>query len=132
MENLLHFDTFQISDTVFCQQFPQLWRMRGYFCMSLYTSKKKKNPTHPSNPTIPGKQKLDFSLSLQNSCHMARLPDRCQFNSTAVSEEVYSESAINFVWHLKGGVVNLSLEYLVLVEVCIQNTSFFLFDLFHL
>lgn len=63
---------------------------------------------------------------------MCRLPDRCQFNSTAVSEKVYSEQAINCVWHLKGGVVNLSLEYLVPVEVCIQNVLLFLFDLFHL
>lgn len=75
-------------------------------------------------------RKQDFSLSLQSSRQMCRLPDQCQVNSTAVSEEVYSEPAINCVWHLKGGVVNLSLEYLVLVEVCIQNTLLFPFDLF--
>ena len=48
----------------------------------------------------------------------------------AVREEVHSEPAVNCVWHLKGGVVNLLLEYLVLVEVCIQNVLLFYFDLF--
>lgn len=40
---------------------------------------------------------------------MCRLPDQWQFNSTAVSEEVYSKPAIKRVsvrvWHLKGGAV---------------------------
>lgn len=76
------------------------------------------------------KQRQDFNWSLHSSCHMCCLHDQCQFNSTAVSEEVYSEPAINCVWLLRSGVVNLSLEYLVLVEVCIQNILLFLFDLF--
>lgn len=78
------------------------------------------------------KKKMDFSLSLRSSCQTGCQPDRCQFNSTAVSEEVYSEPAINCVWHLKGGVVKLSLEYLVLVEVCIQNVLLYRFDLFQI
>lgn len=84
-------------------------------CISFFRTWLKKKKKH--------QQKQD--VSLQSS-----LPDQSQVNSTAVSEEVYSEAAINWVWHLKGGVVNLSLEYLVLVEVCIQNVLLFLFDLF--
>lgn len=60
---------------------------------------------------------------------MCSMPDQCQFNSTAVSEEVCSEPALNCVWHLRDGVVNRSLEYLVLAEVCTRNTLF-LCDLF--
>lgn len=37
---------------------------------------------------------------------------------------------MNCVWHSKGGVVKLSLEYLVMVEVRIQNILLFLCDLF--
>lgn len=48
-------------------------------------------------------QKEDFSL--QTSCQICCLPDRCQFNLTAVTEEVCSEPALNFVWHLIVGVV---------------------------
>lgn len=75
---------------------------------------------------------MDFSPSLWSSCQTGCQSDRCQFNSTAVSEKVYSEPAINCVWHLKGGVVKLSLEYLVLVEVCIQNVLLYRFDLFQI
>lgn len=51
------------------------------------------------------------------------------FQFTAVREEIISEPAINCVWHLKGGVVKLSLEYLILVEVCMQNVLLMLFDI---
>ena len=51
-------------------------------------------------------------------------PVPIQFNSVAVSKEAYSEPAINCVWHSKGGIVNFSLEYLVLVEMCTHNILF--------
>lgn len=83
---------------------------------------------HSLGPDLNNNNNNNGKNSLYRGCEMCCLPDPCQFTST----EVYSEPAINCVWHLKSGVVNLSLEYLVVVEVWIQNILLFLFDLFQL